>query len=200
MKFSQNDEEHYILNYFNQHPPRHGHKLLDIGAFDGMTFSNTHALMKQGWEGIFVEASPKMVAACQRNLKGLNAHICQACIVHEPVTGMIPFYDNDQATATTSTAHVEKWKALTPFEPIMLMPVHYKSILSVYGKTFDMVSLDIEGQSAELFMKIFPEMPEVDLWVVEHDDRKEEIKALAQGFACLYENGENVVLGRIQGS
>ena len=26
------------------------------------------------------------------------------------------------------------------------------------------------------------------------------LKALAQGFACLYENGENVVLGRVQGS
>lgn len=192
MKYSQNDEEHYILNYFKDFKGR----FLDLGAFDGMTFSNTHALLKQGWEGVFVEASPKMFTACQRNLAGYNAHLCLACITHEPVTGMITFYDNDQATATTDPAHVEKWKAQTPFQAITVMPVHFLSILGIYGRNFDMVSLDIEGQSAELFLKMFPELPNVKLWVVEHDNRKEEILSLAQGFTVLYENGENVVLGR----
>jgi hypothetical protein len=40
-------------------------------------------------------------------------------------------------------------------------------------------------------------MPKVKVWVVEHDNRKDEIFALANGFQCVYENGENVVLVKI---
>jgi len=137
-----------------------------------------------------------MFAAMQRLLEGMNAHLCLACIVTDPVIGMITFYDNNQATATISPAHVDKWQAQTPFRPITVWPVHYNAILSHYGTDFDMVSIDVEGQSADLFLRLFPLMPKVNLWVVEHDERREEIKTLAEGFAVLYENGENLVLGR----
>lgn len=197
MKYSQNDEQHYILDFFNRIQPRHGRKILEIGAYDGITFSNTYALLEQGWHGVLIEASPKMFTALQRNTAGKNVDLVNSCIVMEPVTGMITFYDNDQATASTCTAHVENWKGTTPFSPIQVMPVHYEAILSRFGRTFDFVNIDIEGQSAELFLRMFPLMPDVDLWVVEHDSRKEEITALAQGFSVLYENGENVVLGRL---
>jgi len=193
MKYSQNDEQHYIL----QHLEGVTGKFLDLGAFDGITFSNTYALLERGWEGVYVEASPKMFTACQRNLEGKNVHLCLACITHEPVFGMTTFYDNDQATATTDPSHVEKWKAQTPFQAITVMPVHINTILSHYGTDFDMVSLDIEGQSAELFLKVFPLMPKVKVWVVEHDNRKDEIFTLANRFQCVYENGENVVLVKI---
>lgn len=192
MKYSQNDEQHYILNYFQD---RKG-KFLDIGAFDGRTLSNTYALLESGWEGVLIEASPLMFSAMQKYLKRMNAHLCLACITVEPVTGMITFYDNDQATATTSASHVDKWQAQTPFSPITVMPVHYNAILSHYGTDFNMVSIDVEGQSAELFLQMFPLLPTVDLWVVEHDDRRAEIQSLAEGFSVLYENGENLVLGR----
>lgn len=188
--YSQHNEEHYILNHF---AGKTG-KFLDLGAFDGITFSNTYALLQSGWQGVYVEASPKMFTALTRNVINDNAHFCLACITHEPVTGMITFYDNDQATATTDVNHVKKWEAQTPFKPITVMPVNYQAILSTYGTDFDMVSLDIEGQSAELFIKLFPLLPKVSLWVVEHDNRKDEILSLAQGFTVAYENGENLVL------
>ncbi len=197
MKYSQNDEQHYIETYFKAREPRHGRKFLDIGAFDGKTFSNTFALLEHGWSGVLVEASPTMFTAMQRNLTGYDCHLCLACIVTEPVTGMITFYDNDQATATTSQAHVGKWQGQTPFRPITVMPVHYKAITGYYGASFDFVSIDIEGQSSELFLKILAEMPDVDLWAVEHDERRDEIIAAAgEAFAVLYSNGENLILGR----
>lgn len=197
MKYSQNDEQHYIEHYFNGHPVRHGSRFLDIGAFDGKTFSNTYSLLERGFTGVMVEGSPTMFSALQRNVAGQPVELVQAVIVLEPVTGMIPFYDNNQATATTLPQHVEKWKNQTPFDTISVMPVHYNTILGKFGNKFDMVNIDIEGQSADLFLAMFPLMPEVDLWCVEHDEKREEIKALAQGFTVLYENGENLVLGRL---
>jgi len=53
--YSQNNEEQIILNYLGDST---GH-FLDIGAFDGITFSNTYELVKRGWTGVMVEASPR---------------------------------------------------------------------------------------------------------------------------------------------
>lgn len=198
MKYSQNEEQHHILNYFEKHPPRHGAKLLDIGAYDGITFSNTYALMQQGWEGVFVEAAPNIFAACQRNLEGLKATMCLATVVLDPVQGMIDFYDNDAATASVSVEHVNKWKHETPFRKITVMPVHYKAILSTFGTVYDFVSVDVEGQSADLFLRMFSLMPDVDCWVVEKDEKRNQIIEIAQGFEVLYECHENLVLGRVK--
>lgn len=195
MKYSQNNEQEHILNYFVKHPPKNK-TLLDIGAYDGITFSNTVALLQKGWKGVMVEASPQVFTALQRNMEGLDVQLCQSCIVLEPVIGMIPFWDNAGAVASNNEAHVEKWKDHAEFQKIMVMPVHYKAILSTYGTDFDMVDIDIEGESANLFFAMFPLMPSVDLWVVEHDGRKQEIIDLCVGFDVLYENGENVILGR----
>lgn len=192
-RYSQNFEQDYILKYFES---KSSGKFLDIGAFDGIKLSNTFALLENGWEGVLVEASPKVFSDLQSNLSNYNVHLCHGCIVTEPVMGMITFYDNDEATATISKDHVIKWQSQTPFKPITLMPVHYNALLSYYGSEFDMVSVDVEGQSAELFLKLFPIIPKADLWVVEHDSRQSEIRNLAKDFSVLYENGENLVLAR----
>ena len=196
MKYSQNDEQHYIIDYFTRNKPRHGHRLLEIGAYDGKTFSNCSALLEAGWSGVLVEASPKMFSAMKANTKHLNVTHVHACVVMEPVTGMIEFFDNDQATATTLQAHVEKWKNTTPFCKMLMMPTHYNAILGEFGHTWDMVNIDIEGQSAELFLRMVGTMPNVDLWVIEHDNRQEEIRKALPNHSVLYENGENIVLGR----
>ena len=195
MKHSQNDEQHYILDYFAKYPAKNK-TLLDIGAFDGIIFSNTYALLQDGWKGVMVEASPQVFTALQKNMIGLDVELCQSCIVTHPVLGMIPFWDNAGAVATNNVDHMEKWKAQANFQKIMLMPIHYKALLSTYGTDFDMVDIDIEGESANLFFEMFPLMPTVDLCVVEHVGRTQEIIDIAQGFSVLSENGENLVLGR----
>ena len=196
MTYSQNDEEKYIISYFEKHPPRHGKTLLDIGAYDGITFSNTKALLDQGWKGVLIEASPTVFKALLRNVKGSNVQLCNFCVVTEPVLGVIDFYDCADAVATNDIDHMRKWSNAVKFDKIQVMPVHYNQILSIHGTEFDMVDIDIEGKSAKLFFEMFPLMPNVDLWVVEHDGKKSEIMALASAFDVLYENGENLVLGR----
>jgi hypothetical protein len=47
MKYSQNNEQEIILNFFNGRIGRY----LDIGAFDGVSMSNTLALVELGWQG-----------------------------------------------------------------------------------------------------------------------------------------------------
>lgn len=192
-RYSQNFEQDYILSYFDGKPAG---KFLDIGAFDGVTFSNTYALLQLGWSGVEVEASPAVFKVLQERLKGHQVDLVNACVVSEPVMGLIPFYDEHGALGTTEVSQTEVWKALATFNKIHLMPVHVNAILGYFGTDYKMCSIDVEGKSAELFKVVFPQLPMCDLFVVEHDGQQDAIRAMAEGFSVLYENGENLVLGR----
>ena len=58
--YSQNDEEKIILDLLKDQPVG---RLLDIGAFDGKTFSNSLALFEKGWSGVVVEPNPESLVA-----------------------------------------------------------------------------------------------------------------------------------------
>jgi FkbM family methyltransferase len=55
--YSQYEEEEIILKYFSNSDPQKM-SFLDIGANDGITFSNTHKLALLGWKGICLDPSP----------------------------------------------------------------------------------------------------------------------------------------------
>jgi FkbM family methyltransferase len=59
--FSQHGEQPHILRYFLEHrdAPRY---LVDIGAFDGITGSNSRSLLLRGWSGALVEPDPRTFA------------------------------------------------------------------------------------------------------------------------------------------
>lgn len=40
---------------------------VDVGAYDGIQTSNTFALEQMGWDGVCIEASPSIAAACASN-------------------------------------------------------------------------------------------------------------------------------------
>ncbi len=58
MYYTQNNEEQIFIDYFkNQNPSELC--VLDIGANDGKTFSNSLRLIELGWSAILIEPSPK---------------------------------------------------------------------------------------------------------------------------------------------
>ena len=62
--YSQYGEQSIILAYFEMHPqpPRY---CVDAGAFDGVTGSNSRALILQGWGGVVIEPDPRTFARLQ---------------------------------------------------------------------------------------------------------------------------------------
>jgi len=56
--YSQNNEQELIIKYL-LNKNMHSGKFLDIGAYDGETFSNVREIMLQfnDWSGVFVEPS-----------------------------------------------------------------------------------------------------------------------------------------------
>jgi hypothetical protein len=59
---SQHGEQETILAWAGS---RNG-SFIDLGAYDGVTFSNTAALADRGWPGLCIEAAPDAASACAR--------------------------------------------------------------------------------------------------------------------------------------
>ena len=56
--YSQNGEQAHILHYLGTMGIKKGH-LVDLGAGDGYTMSNTRALLELGWTGDLYDGDPK---------------------------------------------------------------------------------------------------------------------------------------------
>ncbi|MBS2038461.1 FkbM family methyltransferase [bacterium] len=63
---SQYGEDLKLLARFNQSEGF----FLEIGACDGLLYSNSYLFERLGWTGILVEADPQLAAQCQRNRPG----------------------------------------------------------------------------------------------------------------------------------
>lgn len=202
MSYSQNQEEKYITEYFDNQKGR----LLDLGSFDGITFSNSFELIKQGWNAVLLEASPVCFASLMKNMKVFKQHSRfasdQLILINAAISNnesWQTFYDsNGDAVSGTDFANKEKWKAQVNFDEFLVHSIHWKKLKEQFGDVFNFINIDIEGISAQLFIEMFPEFPNCSLWCVEHDERKEELILLAstKGFKNIYENAENLILAR----
>jgi FkbM family methyltransferase len=61
---SQNGEDVLIDSFFGG---RRTGLYVEVGAYDGVTFSNTYFLDALGWEGVLVEPAPDQAEACRRS-------------------------------------------------------------------------------------------------------------------------------------
>lgn len=197
MSYSQNNEESVILEAFGD---RVGN-FLDIGAYNGRTFSNTLRLAELGWSGVCVEPSPTafvgLLSVHQQNAK---ITLVNAAISLNP--GWMTFYDSGgDAVSSASRSHVQKWTVPNgpKFSPFDLMSVSVDQLFARYGVEFDMINLDVEGMNFELFMALpWADLAATKLICVEHDCHHVEMQQHAKnyGFEPLAWNGENLLIVR----
>ncbi len=50
---------------------------VEVGGFDGVTFSNTYGLAVKGWRGIYIEPQLEYAEECRRNHEGHDVVVCQ---------------------------------------------------------------------------------------------------------------------------
>jgi len=195
--FSQNDEEKYILEHFKD---ENDGKFLDIGAYDGQAFSNTHQLALNGWSGVCVEPSPNVTPALNRLYKD-NEKICivEAAVAQED--GFITFYDsNGDAISSTNVDHKKKWEtnAKVVFKEISVPTISMASIYELAGIGFDFVDVDVEGNNYEVLQLINFDIVKASMVCVEFDDKIEQIKKYLSGFGFkkVHQTGENYLAVR----
>jgi FkbM family methyltransferase len=192
---SQNGEQALLLAHFGA---KADGRFLDIGAWEGKTFSNTYALAERGWTGVCVEPSPSaFVGLLQTHADRPGVELVNAAVAYEP--GLASFYDcGGDAVSTLSATQVQRWRSHT-FRQFTVCTVTVGQLLGRFGLDFDLLSLDTEGSSAALFRCVpLGAMPRLKACVVEHDGHADAMAQWAGtfGFREAGRNGENLVLLR----
>jgi hypothetical protein len=198
MSYSQNDEEKVILELLEGHPPG---RLLDIGAFDGKTFSNSLALIERGWSAVLVEPNPTSLCALI-NLHGKNPNVKIVGALISPDSGLKKFWTCNDAVSTTDENFTEMWKtAGVVFQPIWVQPVHPGVIC--YGEKFDFITVDVEDGTLQIVESMLSAFSSAKVVCVEHSVGVNQIKAELQeifvgtlGFRLVHVTGENYIFAK----
>lgn len=156
MRYSQNLEQDVVKAYFGNELGT----LLDIGANDGKTLSNSLALIEYGWSAVLIEPAPiPFDKLCALHEGNLDVHCLRLAISN--ISGEVEFHSsgthlNNGDTDLLSTMNQNdliKWQSTTTFAPIKVMSNTFNQFLSISPiKKFDFITIDAEGYD-ELILK-----------------------------------------------
>ena len=200
--YSQNDEDDFFLEYFKDF---NGGTLLEIGAYDSTTFSNSKALIEKGWSAFLVDASPFCVTKLFEAYKGNDkVNLIQSLITLEETNGLTSFFEYPfSAVSSVDKDHAKKYFIdKDEFEQnskeLLLPSIDLKTLISDVLKRsseINFLSIDVEGFSADLAMTLDLEQVQPACICIEHDFKQNQ---LMSKFSPLYNiashNGENLVL------
>lgn len=200
MPYSQSDEETHILKYFSGDGVGTRHRFLEVGGYNPKIFSNTRALVELGWHGTYVEPAPVNFASFLTEYRD-RPEIVLVNAVLDAAPGLTEFYDSGgDALSSLSTAHITRWQqAGVKFRKYLAVSVTWDDLLNTTGEDYEMLNLDVEGMSTQLF-RLLPlkRLPALRLVVIEHDGNHMEIRdrLIEFGFRPFHINGENLIMVR----
>lgn len=208
MGYSQYGEEEVLNALLEKHQIKTG-TFLDIGAYDGKTFSNTRALAERGWSGVLVEPAPGPLEALLKLYEGNpRVAIVGAVISASGSRDLIWFWDaSGDGLSTTETKHRQKWQAAmdrvgNKFRMFCTIQIPVWDLLSMFPHTYDVVSIDTEGTSSEIWAAI-PDaaIRETRVVIVEHDGENDKMidilnHGTRRGFRVVLCNETNTLLER----
>ena len=191
MTYSQGGEEAALLA-LNLEP---GH-LLDIGAADGMTFSNSRALIERGWHAILVESSPDHFMTLFEEYRD-HPRVDLVLATVGVASDLVSFHHTKDLVGTTEEAHFEKWREAATFDgAFYTWTVPLVRLLEEFWP-LDVISIDTEGTSAKLCHELFDSGRLPRVIVVEHDsDATLDVRAFGLGYRAVYCDGNNIVYAR----
>jgi len=193
MSHSQNLEEQLLLEIAAR--LKDPGFVLDIGANDGVTLSNTRALIERGWTGCFVEpdyeAFGKLLA-----LYGKTPGMILVNAAIDIEASLVKFRKSD-AGGLVSTICDTAWKDHV-LEEYWVPTVTPRQLVDLMPRGPDIISIDIEGRSFEVLSRLPFGSWDVKAVCVEHDGRAIEISAWAngRGFRVHELNAENILCVR----
>ncbi len=163
--YSQLNDDQIIERFFGSRTGR----FLDIGANNGITFSNTRRLFDMGWTGVLVEPDPCAFAALLRNYPKKTGMAFYNIFV-DTQDRLRPFYICNDSLLSTGRAEKKAIWTKQEYADVFVSAVSVARLLETTGCDFQFVSLDAEGLSFDL-LKAFPlAQMNTELWCVEYDN------------------------------
>lgn len=149
MFYSQHGEDYLIWRLFKQKPLGF---FVEVGALDGVRFSNTLFFEKQGWKGICLEPHPDFFQKLIQNRPG--SHCLQVAAGREE--GELPFFAEPRGEFSTlvreNTQNINLSNKMAGFREIVVKVLPLDKILSDYStpSPIDFISIDVEGAEPDV--------------------------------------------------
>lgn len=198
--YSQGNEQEVILNYFGS---KKG-KLLDIGAHDGVEFSNSLALIEAGWQAVLVEPNPDSMA----RLIALHGKNPSVTLVNAAVTPsqylLMEFWASRTAASTSLQGFKQAWeeKEGIEFSPVWIAPITPETLITLTGPV-DFVTIDVEDNNLALAESMKEYLGKASLICIEHSScgltcapRLQEIFEHELTFKLIAATSENFIFAK----
>ena len=175
--YSQYGEGEIFVNFFEN--KRDG-VVVDIGAFDGLTYSNSRFLVEHlGWRGLLVEPDPESFISLQKLYKNDDKVSTRnvACFNKETT---VDFHINGMSSTMSEEFKEKVIKIGEQFkkEPIKMQTVTLDSLLSEYDHV-DLLSVDCEGVDMEVLESNDWSKNRPSLLCIEHSMDESELREFA---------------------
>lgn len=202
--YGQNGEDLKVLNYFKSIGISRG-VLVDIGANDGITFSNSKLLIENGWNAHLIEPSNEAYARLAR-LHDENPKVKTYTLAITQTDGKFTLnhsgalFNTDTSLVSTLVEEEKgRWKRLNM--------KWYKQACKGYAwatfikktklKEIDFITIDCEGMDFEVLSQIDLEFHNVKCICVEFNGKeKQKYVDYCKGYRLIEENQENLIFVR----
>jgi FkbM family methyltransferase len=187
------------------HPPKNKF-FVDVGAFDGITYSNTHLLYRRGWTGIGIEPCTKNFLKFQARYRDTGVIAEQIAVSdYEGVTDLyvatIPNNEDwGSDVSSLDKRQIDRWPAYR-WEKEQVRVTTLNSILPRHNiKEVDFLTIDTEGEDLRVLKGLDLNVYKPALILVEYVGGKirTEILQLTQryGYRLWIDNGQDLFLVR----
>lgn len=206
--YSQNNEDEIIFDYFKvMYPENEGIRtMIDIGANDGKTFSNSLLFVENEWKCTLIEPSKrafKLLHELHSNKPNVILHNFGFAMFN----GTQTFYesgayrDGDDVALYSSLneEEIQKWKHDVPFVEVYADFLTWFDFRRKNHDKYDLISIDCEGFDLTLLHQMDLNQLGCKCLCIEWnsiESVKENIVdyCTAFGFTLLYKNPENLIL------
>lgn len=189
------------------YPGKHNGVFIDIGAHDGVSFSNTLFLERQlGWTGIAVEPLPDVYARLSENRRCLKINGCISATpgmarfykitgYSEMLSGLVDQYDPRHSERIKREIEIHGGD----IEEIEVMCYRLNSLLEEYHFRFvDYLNIDVEGSEYDILRSIDFQAVDIGVCGIENNYRDYRIPKLmkANGFHFVALVGDEFYVNR----
>ena len=200
--YAQIGQDKIIEQFFQKYPPTNK-IFVDVGAFDGVNYSNVRRLYETyGWTGLCIEPVEKNYKLLVKSYKGSSVRCLKVGIsnwdgeadINVVTWPGLPGWGSEVSTfSKEEMARWEQYKPVWNLEHIIL-----KKLTTVLNEekieAFDLLSVDTEGHDLEVLQGLDFSRFKPSLIVVEYGQRRQEIISFleSKGYRIFSDNGQDI--------
>ena len=206
MYYGQNREDEIINNLIiSKYGADFKGAILDLGANDGVTLSNSRFFIENGWNGVLVEAGQKTYQKLMTN--SILKTIAINCAIGTQ-DGLLTFYESNKLldnndiglVSSLMSDETQRWRnAGVEYEEYVVECFTWGSFVNKFhlkSQNFDIISIDIEGMDYDVLIQMNLEELGCKVLCVEFngkDIQKYIDYATKFGMVLSHQNPENLI-------